>query len=380
MTKHVCKTCGEPTRRDSKTGFCGSCYKSQRTALLKDQLATAATPIQKLQADRDRVKSATALAEVNLKYRQAVQEIERLEYELAVLADLNQKVETYAIEPLSKGSGTNEGTAVLVASDWHCEEQVLKGQVSGLNEYNLEIAKARATKFFQAGLRLIRLLAAEINIPTIVLPLLGDFITGQIHGAENAEANLLLPNYALVFAQGLLISGIEFLLANTDPSVKLVVPCHSGNHARTTHTTRFTSENGHSLEYLMYGHLKTHFRHEPRITFLVAEGMHSYMDIYGTTIRFHHGHAVKYNGGVGGLYIPVGKAIHNWNDAKHADLDVFGHFHTLRDGGSFICNGSLIGYNTYALSIKAAFEKPRQALFLMDKKRGRTCTWPVFVG
>jgi hypothetical protein len=68
-----------------------------------------------------------------------------------------------------------------------------------------------------------------------------------------------------------------------------------------------------------------------------------------------------------------------WDRAKRANLNVFGHFHQLVDGGSFICNGSLIGYNSFALSIKSAFEPPKQALFLMDKKRGRTCTWPILL-
>jgi hypothetical protein len=107
--------------------------------------------------------------------------------------------------------------------------------------------------------------------------------------------------------------------------------------------------------------------------------MHSYLQVYDTTIRFQHGHAIKYGGGVGGIYIPVNKAIAQWNKARHADLDVFGHFHQQRDGGNFVVNGSLIGYNAFAMSIKADYEQPKQALFLMDKKRGRTCLWPLFL-
>ena len=120
-----------------------------------------------------------------------------------------------------------------------------------------------------------------------------------------------------------------------------------------------------------------YYRDEPRIKWIIPEGIHSYLDIYDTTIRFHHGHAVKYGGGVGGIYIPVNKAIAQWNKGRRADLDVFGHFHQLRDGGNFLCNGSLVGYNAFALSIKADYEPPKQALFLIDKKRGRTCTWPI---
>jgi hypothetical protein len=81
-----------------------------------------------------------------------------------------------------------------------------------------------------------------------------------------------------------------------------------------------------------------------------------------------------------GIDIPVKKAIAQWNKARQADLDVFGHFHQRKDGGNFLSNGSNIGYNSFALSIKADYEAPAQQLFMIDKKRGRTCTWPVLVG
>ena len=42
-------------------------------------------------------------------------------------------------------------------------------------------------------------------------------------------------------------------------------------------------------------------------------------------------------------------------------------------------NGSLVGYNAYALSIKASYEDPKQALFLINKKYGKTGVFPVFV-
>ena len=324
-------------------------------------------------ADRDRLRENSKLATVSAKYKEALKTIERQEGELRALNVLGQGVESFHIEPRF-GSGTSEATPVLVASDWHVEENV-GAEVGGLNTYNPEIAEARAREFFQASLRLMRLLNQDVKISQAVLALLGDFITGAIHGAENAEKNDLLPNHAIVHAQNLIIGGIEFLLDHTDYA--FVVPCHSGNHARTTHTTRFATENGHSLEYLMYLHLAAYFRSEPRVTFIIPEGMHSYVDVYDTTIRFQHGHSIKYGGGVGGIYIPTNKAIAQWNKGRHADLDVFGHFHQMRDGGNFICNGSLIGYNAFALSIKADYEMPKQALFLIDKRRGRTCTWPI---
>lgn len=351
-------------------------YHSPACGYIAQQNTPVNRPARDLvKADRLNTAQSSAFASLKKKYVEALKTIESQEKALGVTEALTGGISTYRISPKADLKGQNEATAVLVASDWHIEERVGK-EVGGLNRYNLDIAQARATAFFQNGVRLVHILEKDIPIPTIILALLGDFISNDIHD-EFPEINELQPIHAIVRAQNMVASGIEFLLKESEAN--LVIPCHSGNHARTTKTTRFTTEAGHSLEYLMYSHLAAYFWKEPRVQFLIADGIHSYVDVYSTTIRFHHGHAIKYNGGVGGIYIPTLKAIAQWNKARHADLDVFGHFHQQRDGGNFLCNGSLIGHNAFGISIKADFEPPKQTLFLVDKKRGKTGVWPVFV-
>ena len=356
-------SCNNKARR---RGLCDPCGKQDTTVPAGEQV----------EADRQSLLEQSQLTTLRARYKAALHTIDRQKQEIQGLHSLSEGLTSFSIQP-TVSKGTSEATPVLVASDWHVEERV-GGEVGGLNTFTPEIATARATEFFRAGLRLVKLLNQDVTINTVVLALLGDMITNDIHGAETAEKNDMLPMHAILHAQSLVVSGIDYILDNSE--YDLVIPCHSGNHTRTTDKTRFGSENGHSLEYLMYRNLEMYYRDEPRITWIIPEGMHSYLDVYDTTIRFHHGHAVKYGGGVGGIYIPVNKAIAQWNKGRHADLDVFGHFHQLRDGGNFLCNGSLIGYNAFALSIKADYEPPKQALFLIDRKRGRTCTWPILFG
>ena len=369
--KGFCETHGEYRPKSRAAHRAGELAPRRET--VSRPLSPELTPTEHVTLDRDRQQAATRYQGLNARYQEALKTIERQDGELRSLNVLGQGVEKFSITPC-EGSGTSEATPVIVASDWHVEELV-GTEIGGLNVYNPDIAKRRAEEFFQRSLRLMRLLNRDVKIHTVVLALLGDFITGNIHGEENAEKNDLTPNHAIVFAQNLIISGIEFLLEHT--KYRFVIPCHSGNHARTTQKTRFGAENGHSLEFLMYLHLAAYFRTEKRLTFIIPEGYHSYLDVLGTTIRFHHGHAVKYGGGVGGIYIPTNKKIAQWQKGRHADLDVFGHFHQLIDGGNFICNGSLIGFNSFALAIGASYELPKQALFLIDKKRGRTFTMPI---
>lgn len=364
-----CRLCPAMIDRQNTSGLCLNCYQAERKA---------AVPSERVRLDQERARVQGELRSLNVKYAEALKTIERQESQLGWLDRIRQGIDTsYKIEP-RESSGTSEATAVLVASDWHSEEVVRPAQVSGKNEFNPGIAAQRITRFFQAGLNLIQNhLNTGVKIHTVVLALLGDFITNHLHD-ENPENNALLPIDAIINVQNMLVSGIQFLLDCS--KYELVIPCKVGNHSRTTRRIHHASEAGHSLETYMYVNLADHFRNDKRVKFVIENGYHTFLDIYDTTIRFHHGHDIQYAGGVGGIFIPAFKAINQWNKARWADLDVFGHFHQQKDGGNFLCNGSLIGYNSYAVAIKADYEVPSQLLFLIDKKRGRTCTWPVLVG
>jgi hypothetical protein len=180
----------------------------------------------------------------------------------------------------------------------------------------------------------------------------------------------------------MILSGIKFMLENTPRDVSFTIPCHSGNHARMTKEQRIATEAGNSLEFFMYRQLQDRFQDEKRISFIVEPGYHSYLRFFDSAFeaRFHHGHQIKYNGGAGGICASANRAIAQWNRARAVNLDVFGHHHTRFDGGNFIANGSLIGYNAYAVSIKAGFEPPSQTFFLINREyAAKTMVAPIFV-
>ena len=231
---------------------------------------------------------------------------------LLTQVSLVKQVGSPEITPIKKKkpSGETEATAVIVLSDWHYEEEVEAESVNGLNEFNIDIAKYRTEKCFQNGLRLIDILAKDVKITTILMPLLGDFISNDIH-EEFRETGGLLPMVAMEAVQDTIASGINFFLKKS--KYNIILNCHSGNHGRTTKSVYHSTEHGHSLEYFMYRNLAKYFENEDRVQFHIQKGYHSYQQVYDMTIRFHHGHGVRYHGGVGGLYIPANKAIAQWH-------------------------------------------------------------------
>lgn len=303
-----------------------------------------------------------------------IEEKERLQKELNASLEIKAGIKPYKIKHvLSKND--SEATAVVLMSDWHVEEEVDPKTVNHLNKYTLEVAEKRITQLFQNTLKLVETQQHSVKIDTLVIALLGDIISSNIHDAL-LEINQLRPIEAIIFAENLVISGIQYLLDNS--KLNLVIPCHVGNHPRMTKKVHIATETGNNLETFMYHHIANHFKGNKRVQMIVADGYLSYLKIYDFTICFQHGHAIRYAGGIGGLTIPVNKAIAQWEKLQKADLYCFGHWHQFFDGGNFMCNGSVIGWNTYATFIKAGFEKPKQAFFLVDKKRGcKTVVCPI---
>lgn len=339
-------------------------------------------------------KSKTRQAEIDLQVRKIedkrlgkentiralTTEIIDLRKENAAFREVKNHTPQFTKLKPKKASGKSESVCVLVASDWHTEERVRKGDVSGKNEFNMDIAAQRIDRFFQGGLRLYQMMARDTNIPTIILALLGDYISSNIHD-ELVELAQMPPCDAISWAQDKIIQGIQFLLDNTT-DVELLIVCHSGNHGRITKQQRNATGEGNSLEGFMYRNIRSYFKDDKRIKWQIAEGYHTITSLWDGKfkVRFHHGHAMNYGGGVGGITIPVRKKIAQWNKVEWCNLDVFGHFHQFTDAADFVCNGSLIGYNGYAVSIGADYEAPKQGFLLINKKHGKAMVTPIFVG
>lgn len=342
--------------------------------ILAKKMLVAKTPLNEKVSNDMAFKDARDEAnDLKSKNDYLMSEVKKLSNLLKYKKEIENTVPTLKIEP-SQSSGTSEATAVVLLSDWHIDEVVDAPSVNYLNRFDYNLAEKRVKETFQVIAKMLTIHKRDIEIKELVLALLGDFISSTIHD-DLKEGNSMSPMKAVIKTERLIHAGITFLLENTD--VNLTIVCSVGNHSRITKEVRMSTEQGNALETIIYDHLAFIFENEPRIKFVISEGYHSYVDVYSYTLRFHHGHAIKYGGGIGGLFIPVYKAISQWNKAKRADLDCFGHFHQMKDGGNFMSNGSLIGYNAFALRIKADYEKPKQVFFLIDKKRGKTVTIPI---
>ncbi len=135
-----------------------------------------------------------------------------------------------------------------------------------------------------------------------------------------------------------------------------------------------------SYETIIADALIKHFAKNDRVRILFNKSNIVFVeDIFGKTIRFEHGHSIKFGGGIGGITIPIIKAIAKDQVAKKYDWLVIGHFHQQFDGGRFIVNGSVIGYDKYAIDHHFEYEEPKQVFFLIDEKGRKIQNTQVFL-
>jgi hypothetical protein len=281
------------------------------------------------------------------------------------------------IQPREYDSGLREGTALVMASDWHIDEVIEPGQVSGRNRYNPEISARRMERFFEATRWAIDSQRNTFVIRDLILWLGGDLITNYLH-EDNVLTNALSPPEALAYAQASISDGIKYLLEDEELEC-IVIPCNDGNHGRMSKRMGSSSRTMMSLEIMLYRMLQREFKNEPRVKFIIAEGEHVYYEVYGRTIRFVHGDSVKYSNGIGGITIPVLKAINAWNTLRYADLTVMGHWHQRLVLPELMVNGSLIGYSPFSMTIRARFEPPSQNFSILEPKRFRSIDLPLWV-
>lgn len=332
---------------------------------LTDEVRADLDHSDRLKADAELARLRSELAATQGRYKAALRQIDAERERADSLAGLTN-IKSKAMPRKTRPARPNQATAVITLSDWHVEETVTREQTAGLNEFTLEVAERRIAELAQRIGVLVEHERQLVKIDRIVIAALGDFISGHIH-EELVETCSLPPQAATRWASSRL-RGIIDLAA--DIAREVIVVTQPGNHGRSNHgKPRKATEHDHSFEQNAYLILAAQ---EPRknVSWQIAEGYLGYLDLDGFTIRYHHGHEIRYQGGVGGITIPVNKAIAAWNRSRPANLDIFGHWHQwgwLR--GRYVSNGSLIGMSAFALRIKAEFEAPCQSFIVVDHGR-----------
>lgn len=344
---------------------------------IADRLAASIDHASAAAADAEISRLRGELAAMRGRYKAALAQIDAERERANAIGGLTEiEARPPKKRPAGKAAAKGSATVILALSDWHIEERVDPETVNGLNAFDLDVAEKRIDELCERFSTLLEHERRLVPVDRVVVWLGGDHISGHIH-PDTAEMAQLAPLEATRLA-GRYARGIIDMVAGMAREV--IVSTNSGNHGRSTDKLRIGTELDHSFEQHLY---LTMAAAETRknVTWQVGRGYLNVVDLDGFRVRFHHGHAIRYAGGVGGITIPANKAIAAWDKIHPADLTVFGHYHQFSwlRAGRYVSNGSLIGHSAYATRIKATYEPPCQAMIVVDHgRREVTKALPIF--
>lgn len=276
------------------------------------------------------------------------------------------------IEPCAHKSGVRY--AVALFSDAHIEETVTSDSVLGLNEYNVDIAEARIKAYFRNLLSCCQ----RDRVETLYFASLGDTISGFIH-SELEQENGLTPSEAVVKAQSIIVSGLKYL---SEAGLNIVFIGIVGNHSRTTKKIQHANGFKMSYEWIMYQNIKNICEIiGVNAKFVIPNSEMAVVDVEdGRRFIFVHGYQIKSSGTntVCGIYPALNRLAMKWDRTFHQDKIYLGHFHSCVSIPCATVNGSIIGFNAYALSNGFTNEEPAQMYEVYDSEVGLLLTRKIY--
>lgn len=271
------------------------------------------------------------------------------------------------------------GIPSLAVSDIHWQEIVEPDQVNGINVYNEEVASARLRRLFERGAGLLRNLIVGADYPSVVVPMLGDMVTGWIH--ELPESSWEHCGDAIFSLHEHLMAGINIL---RDEIGKVFVPCVVGNHGRFDVRPKAKYAVQDNWDYLLYRLLAVRYEGDKQVEIAVSSALDYSYPVCGHRYIIHHGDQYKGGGGVGGPYPPILRGRYKKSERQQSigepfETEVMGHWHATAStfANASLINGSVIGFNEWAFINNYRPEPPKQLLWLTHPKHGITVKMDV---
>lgn len=291
--------------------------------------------------------------------------------------------------------------AGIVLSDIHMGERVFPAQVYGKNAVDHHVLAARIQFCIEASLKQLP------QVDELHLCLNGDMVGGIRH-LESIETNDLTPMEQLqqvTFHVGEAVTKAAVWCA--DNEAKLFIHCIPGNHGDLTHHHQCKNAFGTNLDWQSYHQMQQNLRRLApefgiEVEWDIPDSLFTQFDMAGFTVHMMHGHqpgkrgaSARADGPRGSAWpgIKLAERIGRQMDGLGLPFDIFvhGHMHFAYSEQTLlwdryqrkfrrqaiIGNGSIIGYNEYAIASGFDYQPPAQMYFAVEPDFGVVEVAPV---
>tara|TARA_Y100001951_G_scaffold38814_1_gene30550 strand:- start:2239 stop:3588 length:1350 start_codon:yes stop_codon:yes gene_type:complete len=293
-------------------------------------------------------------------------------------------------KPTGKRRGESTQTVVAPLTDTHIGEDVDYQQMAGLNSYSFEIFNRRLSGWAKQVLNLVELRRASVPIDDLIVPMLGDMISGDIHDEliKTNQDNVLgqMSRGANLIAQALLYLAPHFKT--------ITVPCVVGNHGRMTRKPPM-KDKYMDWDYMLYQWVAAFCKNQKNIKFQINTSYMNIFQVYDKNVLIMHGDSASGAGSIAtitkvltnlrsvlqfrqGLEPEVADSNSHIKEPNllptSFDSVMMGHFHRVDEidigtGHAIIC-GCMKGGDEFALQRLAVITKPQQIVTYWHPKYG----------
>jgi len=291
-----------------------------------------------------------------------------------------EKNRTKATRP--KNFGAKSQVMVAPLTDTHVGDNVKKEQTLSLNEYDIDLFSKRMWGWSNQVLNLAEYRRNMCPIDELVIPMLGDMISGDIHD-ELARTNVDNCMMQMIIGAYVISQSIAFLSPHFDNiRIKAVV----GNHGRMTR--KIPSKDRYmDWDYMLYQWVGVFLRDHKNIEIDIPKSFSHVFDVAGRKILIMHGDSIA----GGGAQTSIKRAVANLReviqynnvavtDSSFESYDYFddvliGHFHRVDEmdigtGSLHIC-GTPKGGDEFVISRLHLVSRPKQIVLYYHPQHGQ---------
>ena len=291
-------------------------------------------------------------------------------------------------KPTGKIKGNSVQSMIAPLTDTHIGDNVELEEMMGLNEYNIDIFNKRLYGWANQVITLAELRRNSAEVGELIVPMLGDMISGDIH-EELARTNNDHCMGQMIRGANLISQALMLIAPHFD---KVRVPCVVGNHGRMTRKPPMKNKYM-DWDYMLYQWISVFCKDQKNIEFHIPKTFMTTINVCNRNILLAHGDFI--NGGGSGTSINRGvsnmrnvlsfrkglkEELNHIQDNSlesvpdNYDSALLGHFHRIDEidigtGAVHIC-GCMKGGDEFAMQRVQAINKPRQLVLYYHPKYG----------
>ena len=285
--------------------------------------------------------------------------------------------------------GREPQSVVAPLSDTHIGDNVDYNQMSSLNAYTIDIFNARLYGWASQILDLVDYRRSFAEIPELVVPLLGDMVSGDIH-QELRETNQDTTMGQMIRGANLISQALMFMAPHFET---VRVPCVVGNHGRMTNKPP-AKDKYVNWDYMLYQWVAAFCREQTNIVFEIPKTFFHVFAVCNRNILIMHGDSLKGKAATADVLRTLTNMRtvlqyrtgledevsinqfdeESFNGTTYFDSAFMGHYHRVDEfdigtGEAHLC-GCMKGGDEYALNQLAVISKPKQLVTYWHPKYG----------